>query len=146
MARIHGQVEIAAPIEDVFDMVADGRNEPKYNPRMARVVKLTEGPMGAGARFRAEPRGMGAKAAVTVEVIEYERPRRLRSLVRSRYMHGAGRLSFEASGGGTRFGWDWDMALVGALRPLSPLFTLVGPGWERRTQAGLKRYMESGGR
>jgi len=37
MTHIAGEVTIAAPAEDVFDMVADERNEPRYNP--VRVVR-----------------------------------------------------------------------------------------------------------
>jgi hypothetical protein len=31
-----------------FDLVADERNEPRYNPRMWRAEKITEGPIGVG--------------------------------------------------------------------------------------------------
>ena len=53
MARITGQTVIARPVEVVFDCVADQRNEPKYNPRMVRSEKLTDGPIGVGMRFAA---------------------------------------------------------------------------------------------
>jgi hypothetical protein len=33
-----------------------------FNPRIARAQKLSEGPVGRGARFVAQPKGMGAKA------------------------------------------------------------------------------------
>ena len=48
MTRIAGQVAIDAPIEAVFDMVADERNEPRYNPRIARARMEGQGPVGAG--------------------------------------------------------------------------------------------------
>jgi len=56
MRHIAGQVTINAPVREVFDMVADERNEPRYNPRIVRAEKLGDGPVGAGARFGAEPR------------------------------------------------------------------------------------------
>jgi len=37
---------IARPVEDLFDSVADKRNEPRYNPHMRRAEKLTPGPIG----------------------------------------------------------------------------------------------------
>ena len=37
MTHIAGEVAVAAHAEDVFDMVADERNEPRYNP--VRVVR-----------------------------------------------------------------------------------------------------------
>lgn len=48
MACIDGEIIIAAPVEQVFDMVADERNEPRYNPRIVGVEKTSQGPVGRG--------------------------------------------------------------------------------------------------
>ncbi len=146
MAHICGEVMIDAPIEEVFDLVADERIEPRYNPRIVRAEKLSEGPVGMGARFVAQPKGMGAKGRMTLEIVEYDRPHRLHNIVRSSYMQVDGTLTFEEADGGTRLRWDWDMGLVGPMRVLSPVLALIGPRWERRNWAGLKQYMESGRR
>jgi uncharacterized protein YndB with AHSA1/START domain len=144
MTHIAGEVTIDAPVDEVFDMVADERNEPRYNPRIVRAEKVSEGPVGAGARFVAEPKNMGSKGEMTLTILEYERPHRMHNVVHSSYMHVDGTLTFEQVDGGTRLTWDWDMALVGPMRMLSPLLALIGPAWERRNWVGLKRYMESG--
>ena len=44
MAHIEGEITIARPPEDVFDFVADERNEPRFNPQMLSVEQLTSGP------------------------------------------------------------------------------------------------------
>ena len=75
MARINGEIIIAAPGEQVFDMVADERNEPRYNPRVARAEKTSHGPVGRGTRFTAQPMGTGAAGVMTVEILDYDRPR-----------------------------------------------------------------------
>lgn len=146
MVDISGEVTIRAPVEEVFDTVADERNEPEYNPRIVRVEKLSQGPVGRGSRFVAEPKGMGAKGRMTLEIVEYARPHRLHSVVRSSYMLVDGTLTFEEIEGGTLLRWDWDMSLAGPMRVLSPVLALIGPGWERRNWVGLKKYMESGHR
>jgi uncharacterized protein YndB with AHSA1/START domain len=146
MAHIAGEVTIAAPVDEVFDLVADERNEPKYNPRIARAEKLGDAPVGPGTRFVAEPKGMGARGEMTLQVVDYDRPHRLVSSVRSSYMKVDGTLTFAEVDGGTRLRWDWDMGLVGPMRVLSPVLALVGPRWERRNWVGLKEYMESGRR
>ena len=130
MAHIAGEVTIDAPVDEVFDMVADERNEPRYNPRIVRAEKVSEGPVGRGARFVAEPKSMGAKGEMTLEILEYDRPHRLRNLVRSSYMQVDGTLTFEEVGDGTRLRWDWDMGLVGSMRVLSPVLAVIGPRWE----------------
>ena len=48
MARIEGEIAINRPVDEVFDFVADERNEPRYNPRIARVEKLSSGRSAAG--------------------------------------------------------------------------------------------------
>jgi hypothetical protein len=45
-APIEGEIQIAQPPEAVFDVVADERNEPRYNPRLSEVEKITPGPIG----------------------------------------------------------------------------------------------------
>ena len=107
MARIAGSITIDAPVEEVFDLVADERNEPKYNPRILRAEKVTEGPVGKGSRFVAEPKSMGAKGAMTMDVLEYERPHRLHNVIRSSYLQVEGTLTFAEVAEGTRLSWDW---------------------------------------
>jgi hypothetical protein len=53
MARMEGEIVIGRPVEEVFDFVADSRNEPSFNPAMAGVELLTALPIGRGTRFRA---------------------------------------------------------------------------------------------
>ena len=51
----------------MFDFVADERNEPRYNPRMVHAELISEGPIGLGARFRAELETMGRTMPMLVE-------------------------------------------------------------------------------
>ena len=144
MARIAGSITIDAPVEEIFDLVADERNEPKYNPRILRAEKVTEGPVGRGARFVAEPKSVGAKGVMTMEVLEYERPLRLHNVIRSSYLQVDGTLTFAEVAEGTRLSWDWDTGLVGPMRLQSPLLAAIGPRWERQNWVGLKEYVEAG--
>ena len=144
MARIDGEIVIAVPAEQVFDMVADERNEPRYNPRIARAEKTSPGPVGCGTRFTAQPRGTGTVGVMTVEITDYDRPRRLATAIRSSYLDVDGTLTFSPADGGTRMRWSWNMRLRGVMRVLSPVVGAVGPRWEHRNWAGLKQFMESG--
>jgi hypothetical protein len=143
MARIAGEVTIEAPVHEVFDLVADERNEPTYNRRIVRAEKVTDGPVGRGSRFVAEPKGMGSRGEMTLEILEHDRPHRLHNVVRSSYMEVDGTLTFDEVGGGTRLAWDWDMRLLGPMRVLSPVLALIGPRWERANWVALKEHLES---
>lgn len=77
MVRIKGDIIISRSVEDVFDFVADERN--RYDPRIRRAEKLTDGPIGVGTRFRSESTSMGRTVEMEIEITEYDRPRRLGS-------------------------------------------------------------------
>ncbi len=57
MVTIKGSTTITRPVEDVFDLVADERNEPTYNPQMTAVEKLNQGSSGYVVAFPAVARG-----------------------------------------------------------------------------------------
>ncbi len=143
MVHITGEVTIDAPVEEVFDIVADERNEPRYNPRIVRAELLTGEPVGVGSRYVAEPRNVGAKGRMFVETKEFERPHRLYNVITSPVMRIEGSLTFEPAGGGMRLRWDWELRLLGWMRVLSPVLALVGPRWERRNWVDLKHFVES---
>jgi glyoxylase-like metal-dependent hydrolase (beta-lactamase superfamily II) len=142
MTRIAGEVLIEAPITVVFDTVADERNEPLYNPRITRAQKVTDGAVGAGTRFSVEAKGAGRGGEMAVEIMEFERPRRLRNVISSSAMDVDGILNLEPTPHGTRLSWDWGMRLRGPFRALTPVLALIGPRWERRNWIGLKDYLE----
>jgi hypothetical protein len=53
VTKIRGGIVIGRPMDVVFDVVADQRNEPAYNRMMTYSEKLTDGPIGVGTQFRA---------------------------------------------------------------------------------------------
>lgn len=140
MARITGRIHIEAPVERVFDTVADSRNEPRHNPDMKQVELLTPLPIGAGSRFRATMGRAGTE--MLVELVDFERPHRLRSHTTSTLMDTAGALTFEAEAGGTVMAWDWQVTPRGWLRLLGPVFGPIGGRVERGIWTGLKRHLE----
>jgi hypothetical protein len=103
MVRIDGEIAIDRPVDEVFDFVADERNEPRYNPRILNVEKLTPGRIGQGTRFRAETTTMGQAAGIAIQYTAYQRP------------------------GGWRRRSTCRPPTSGESSPLTRL--LVGPGW-----------------
>jgi hypothetical protein len=116
---IDGEIVIERLVEDVFDYVADERNEPQFNSRMSRVELVTPEPIGAGSRFLAESRMMGGTFEVAVEYTVFERPRLLGSRSRST-----------------------PRGRTGALRLITPLLAWVGRRQERAVWTALKHLLE----
>ncbi|HET7271436.1 MAG TPA: nitroreductase/quinone reductase family protein, partial [Rubrobacter sp.] len=143
MAHIEGEILINRPVEEVFDVVADERNEPRYNPRLLWVEKISSGPIGRGTQFRAATKTMGRPVEMTIEFTEYERPRHLASLTHMPTMEIQGALSFDPVPQGTRMRWSWELEPRGVLRLLTPLIARMGQRQEETIWAGLKQFLEA---
>jgi hypothetical protein len=143
MTRIEGEIVINRPLEEVFDFVADERNEPRYTPRMLRAEKISPGPIGVGTRFRAETKTMRGSAEMVIEVTAYERLRRLGSSTQLSLMEIHGTLAFEPFRERTRMHWEWDVEPRGLFNPFSSRVAWMGRRQERRIWASLKRYLEA---
>ena len=145
MARLEGEIVINRPVEEVFDFVADERHEPRYNPRMVRAEKISEGPIAPGTRFHTKLKMGGRTMPMVVEFTDFERPRRLGSVTRSSMMVTTGALTFESISAGTRMCWSWDVRPRGAMKLMAPLVGTIGRRQERGIWGSLKRLLESGG-
>jgi uncharacterized protein YndB with AHSA1/START domain len=144
MVHIEGEIVIDRPVEEVFDFVADERNEPRYNPRMRRVEKLSTGPIGVGTRFRAETTSTGRIVPMVIEFTGYDRPRRLASTTHMSSMNLQGALTFDSVSGGTRMRWAWDVEPRGLLKLMRPLVALMGRRQEQGIWRGLKHLLDAG--
>jgi hypothetical protein len=143
MVRVEGTTLVERPVDEVFDFVADERNEPRYNPRMVSVSKLTPGAVRVGTRWAAvmeAPRGR--LLDLDVEVTEYDRPHVLGTASRMGGTAVVGRVTFEPDPAGTRLTWSWDVRPQGLMRLAGPLLAGVGRRQEAETWAGLKRHLE----
>jgi hypothetical protein len=143
MTRIQGEILIEWPVDEVFDFVADARNEPRYNPQILRAEKLSPGPIGLGTRFRDEIRSMGRPAEITIEIIGYERPRRLTNSIHVSTMDIRGGLTFHPAPAGTRMRWAWELLPHGIFKLMTPVLASIGRRMEQRVWASLKRVMEA---
>lgn len=143
MARIEGEILIERSVEDVFDFVADERNEPQYNPRMLRAEKITPGPTAIGTQFSAEMRTMGRTAEMTIEWTAYERPKRLASSTHLSTMEIDGTLTFDAVPGGTRMRWSWELKMRGLFKLIAPIIVRMGQHQEKTVWMNLKHLLEA---
>jgi hypothetical protein len=143
MAHIDGEIVINRPVEEVFDFVADERNEPRYNPRMLRSELLSPGPVRLGSRFRAVMRSRPRRTTMTTQFTGYQRPRRLalRSHLSAMEIHAS--LTFDPVPGGTRMRWSWEVEPHGPFKLMSPLVVRVGARQERSIWENLKGLLES---
>lgn len=143
MAHVDGQIVIHRPVDEVFDFVADERNEPRYNPQMRRAEQTSAGPIGAWTTFRAESLSRGRPVEMTITFTDFERPRRLTSLTHLATMDIQGTLTFDPIPEGTQMRWSWNLEPQGLLKLMAPLIALIGRRQERTIWTSLKRYLEA---
>jgi uncharacterized protein YndB with AHSA1/START domain len=139
---VQGDIVINRPIDEVFDFVADERNEPKYNPQMTLAEMVTQGPIGVGSKFHCVMTDAGA-TDVAVEFTEFVRPRRLGSTSHISNMDINGTLLFEPQGQSAKMKWLWNIEPRGFIKLLGPMVRRMGERQELAIWTGLKKVMEA---
>lgn len=140
MIRAQSELHVAAPPEEVFDRLADMRNELHWNPQTVEMAKVTEGDVAQGTRFEGKMKRVGPMHMV---VTEYNRPGALK-------MSGGGRsadadfsATLEQADGGTRVRTLLELDPKGIAKLFAPLMARQVPKQERETMESFKRWVES---
>jgi carbon monoxide dehydrogenase subunit G len=109
MVRIQGTTVITRPVEDVFDFVADERNEAKVQPAhdSGREGDALSG--GQGDPIVGHIESQGRPLDMKVEVTDYARPTRLGSTTSMSTAEINGAVTFEPDPAGTRMSWSWEL-------------------------------------
>ena len=131
MTRLNGSILISRPVEEVFDFVADERNEPACNPQMRSVEKTTPGSIGVGTLWHVVTTSRRRATPFELEVTEYAaKPPGIDDRMASADI--TRRLTFVPHGKGTLMSWSWDLRPKGMLKLATPLFALLGRRQEQR--------------
>jgi hypothetical protein len=118
--RVTATTRIACPPEDVFDTLADLRNDTKWNSRVSSAELRSAEPIGLGSRFAIVNGG----TAYDVTVTGYDRPSRL-ELETSGNPELTIACTLTPTGDGTELRSDFDFRPKGALKVLFPLLAPV---------------------
>ena len=76
MTVVSMRVEVDAPAEEVWAVIADPRNLPHWDKHIVRVVGVPPEGLSEGARYVSEMRFVALRANVQGEVLEWDPPRR----------------------------------------------------------------------
>ncbi len=102
MPSVTVSTTLPRPLEVVFDVVADSRNDADWSPTVASVEQVRGDGPGAGAVYRigqVTPRGV---VPLDLHTTVHERPSRLEWSMAGAGMHYASVMEFSADGTGTR--------------------------------------------
>jgi uncharacterized protein YndB with AHSA1/START domain len=138
-AIVENEVEIRRSPEEVFDYTTDLTREHEWNPKTRRVEKLTEGPIGAGARFEAT---FLKGDPITIEVVRFDRPRVWESVGRSRRIEATTHGAVTATHDGARLTMRMELRPRGVPRALLPLLARYMRRQQERNLAAIKARLE----
>jgi uncharacterized membrane protein len=142
--RVETTVEVNRPVAAVFAYVTDPANLAEWQPNLASVTKLTEGPVGAGTRFKEVRRApFGRTVEAIVEVSAYEENRRFDLRIVSGPLPIDGENTFAATDGGTRIDFAGHGEPRGPLRLAAPILARLLRRQFESDYARLKQALES---
>lgn len=144
MTRSQLIVTIRRPIEDVFAVLSDVENTPRWHPQVIEEHRISDGPVRVGSTRRATGQAFGIRETNEAEVTVFEPPSALgeRSI--------SGRVPFEISihltpvPEGTEIIWTTDLRPTGFHRLVVFLTAAVQRRLTKHALENLRRLMEVG--
>lgn len=130
--------------EEVFRYVLDVAHDPQWRTGVTASGMRSHDPMGVGSVGFARGRAGGNDLEAEWKVTEYREGSLARWEFLSGPYRGTGGYACESVDGGTRFTLEADVAPVGPLRLLGPLFGVMGRRQNRSDVAKLKAILEGG--
>jgi Polyketide cyclase / dehydrase and lipid transport len=138
-AVFENSVEIHSSPEEVFDYCTDLAREHEWNPKLRGVEKLTGDPIAAGTRFRAE---FLKGDPMTIEYVDFDRPRRWESVGRSRRLDARTYGHVAAIDTGARLTMRMELRPRGMPKFLLPLLALYMHRQQQRNLGSIKALLE----
>lgn len=122
MLTARGGTRITVPVAEVFDFLADARNEISWLPGAARVRLTSTEPVAAGSTFV----GQYARAGtVTLTITRYERPSRLTIAGEAKALTFTDEIELEQSGDATQLSATMTTTPRGIFRSMAPMMGRV---------------------
>jgi hypothetical protein len=139
MALITRTQFIKKTVDEVFAVVVDGASWADWNPTVRASRRLDGGPIGNGARFEWDLRGVGK---VVQEFQEFEPNTRVRFVTHVKTLGGGHLFCFSTQGEGTRIDHEVEIRPKGVFRLFAPMMGLIGRKDLRDTAAALQAHLE----
>jgi Polyketide cyclase / dehydrase and lipid transport len=136
-------VQVPAPVDDVFEFLADLRNESQWNPRVVSIEKLTPGAVRTGTRFSGRYQGIGVLDTVLVGC---DRPSSIGFRSEGPRVRIDGAFTLSPVADGTDVSLQADLEPRGALRLVAPFMAPLFRSQNRKAAARLQAALRPPGR
>ena len=125
MAGFEMSERIARSPREVFDFITASDNAPRVVPSVKSMVKLTDGPVGVGTRYRETRLMNGKEAQAELDVVEYEPGQKYAMRNLTEGIETVYRYTFHPDAGGTRVDLVCELKASGIKKLMLPLVASI---------------------
>ena len=143
MARAETSTTIKRPVEDVFSVISDIENNPKWASGVLEAQQTSPGPVGVGTTARTVSRFLGRRLENEMEISEYEPSRRFSWVSRSGPFPFRGSVTMEQVEDGTRVNATFEGEPAGFFKLAEPLIVTIAKRQFQGDLDNLKDLMEA---
>jgi len=141
MITVEIQMEIEAPPETVFDLLADHTKHPVWDPHMIEAKLYTEGPIKNGSKGIAVAEWRGRRLESDIYYDAYDRPKWVSGGATSGSLRGKQTCEFIPTEKGTKINWRMEVEFKGFMRLLEPFMKSTVIKQRKETLEALKDYI-----
>lgn len=143
MAKADVGTTIKRPVEDVFAVLSDPENSPKWSSSSIESTKTSDGPIGVGTTSRNVSKFLGRRIEIETEITEFEPNRKFASHSVSGPFPLQATVTFERVEGGTRVNASIEAEPGGFFKLAEPLIVSIAKRQFQGDFDNLKDLMEA---
>ena len=141
MITVEIQMEIEAPPETVFDLLADHTKHPLWDPTMIEAKLYTEGPIKKGSTGMIVGEWRGKRLESDIYYDAYDRPKWVSGGTTSGIVNGKMSCEFTPTEKGTKINWRLEAEFRGFMQLLEPLMKSTAIEQRKATLEALNDYI-----
>lgn len=143
MARAEVSTTIKRSVEDVFAVISNIENNPKWSTGVLEAQQTSPGPIGVGTTARTVSRFLGRRLENQMEITEYEPYRRFSWVSKSGPFPFQGSVTVEPVEGGTRVNGTFEGDPSGFFKLAEPLIVTIAKRQFQGDLDNLKDLMDA---
>jgi uncharacterized membrane protein len=143
MLKIETSTVINRPVAEVFAVLTNVENNPKWASGFLEAKKTSEGPIGVGTTWHAVQKSMGQRVEAEADVTEYEPNRKFALRSKTGPFPVKLQNTFEPAEGGTRVNFKLEGEPGGFFKLAEPLVARMAKRNIESDLANLKDLMEA---
>ncbi|MDQ2933749.1 MAG: SRPBCC family protein [Chloroflexota bacterium] len=143
MAKADVSTTIKRPVEDVFAVLSNPENSPKWSSASLEAKITSTGPIGVGSTARTVSKFLGKRLESEMELTEYEPNRKFAGQSKSGPFPFQISMTFEGTEGGTRVNANMEAEPSGFFKLAEPLIVRTAKRQLQSDLDNLKDLMEA---